>query len=96
MSGEQGDMFGAGAPEPADGLPERGTCRLCGAAIVWIRTNRGRALRVSPMPCDDKVRTVVTDGGEVVRGRESHFATCPRGGEVRQPRPTGKAVRRHG
>ncbi len=77
-----GDLFGSGAPEPAEGVPEPGTCRLCGAAIVWIRTVGGKA-----MPCDAKVLSVTTDAGMQVRGRESHFATCPRAAEVRRPRP---------
>jgi hypothetical protein len=77
-----GDLFGAGIPPTSPGVPEPGTCRLCGAAIVWIVTVGGKA-----MPCDAQVRVVITDAGLQVRGRESHFATCPRAAEVRRPRP---------
>lgn len=54
------------------------TCRGCGAPIVWIKTKAGR-----PNPCDPNIVAVVTDEGEVVRGRISHFATCPKAGEFR-------------
>lgn len=70
-----GDLF-----QPAHPAPEPGICRSCGAAIVWVvTTSRAR------MPCDDKIRTLVTDEGVIVRGRESHFATCPNANEHRGP-----------
>lgn len=48
-------------------------CRGCGQPMVWIKSPKGR-----PIPCDPAVITVVTDAGEVVKGRVSHFATCPK------------------
>ena len=48
------------------------TCRSCGAEIVWVTTPAGKQ-----MPLDPHVLTVVADGGETVRGRVSHFASCP-------------------
>lgn len=88
-------LFGSGEPDHvAPGVPEPGTCRLCGAAIVWIRTAADKA-----MPCDPPMLTVVTDAGLTVRGRVSHFATCPRAGEARKPRtgtPSPDRVTRHG
>lgn len=60
-------------------MPDNATCRGCGAHIVWIRTKAGRL-----NPCDPKELAVVTEAGEVVRGRVSHFATCPRAGEFRR------------
>lgn len=53
-------------------------CKSCNAEIVWIRTKGGRM-----MPCDPKVLTVVTDAGETVRGRETHWNTCPCAGQHR-------------
>jgi hypothetical protein len=47
-------------------------CRSCGAKISWIVTKSGKK-----NPVDHDYKTIVTDEGEVVRGRESHFATCP-------------------
>jgi hypothetical protein len=54
-------------------------CRSCNAEIVWIKTKAGKL-----MPLDPPVLTVVTDQGETVRGRESHWATCPGAGEHRR------------
>lgn len=47
-------------------------CKSCGAAIVWGKAAAGKAI-----PLDPAVLSVVTEAGEVVRGRISHFATCP-------------------
>lgn len=52
---------------------ERGTCRSCGAEIVWGLTEGGAAIPLNP-----RLLTVIDDAGRVVRGRETHFATCPR------------------
>lgn len=58
-------------------------CRSCGAPIEWVKTPQGRWMPVNPGE-----RVVVTAKGEVVRGCEPHWATCPhaehwrrRGGE---------------
>lgn len=48
------------------------TCKGCGASIVWIKTPNGKA-----MPCDNAIETVVTDNGEVIKGRRPHWASCP-------------------
>lgn len=61
-------------------------CRSCAAPIVWIRSPVGKAI-----PCDPAVIVVVTDQGQVVRGRVSHFATCPQAAQHRRPR--GEASR---
>lgn len=58
------------------------TCKSCGASIEWIKTTGGK-----PMPVDAKVITIVTDAGNVVRGRESHFATCPDAAAHRKGKP---------
>lgn len=54
----------------ADGLK---TCGSCGASIVWSKTAHGK-----PIPLDPPLLTIVVDTtGVVVRGRISHFSTCP-------------------
>ena len=47
-------------------------CKTCGAEIVWVTTTAGKR-----MPLDITYKTVVTNDGKVVLGRESHFSTCP-------------------
>lgn len=54
------------------------TCKGCGEQIIWIKTLAGKA-----MPCDPKVKTIITSVGQMYRGYESHFATCPKADELR-------------
>jgi hypothetical protein len=60
------------------GAVSRSTCKWCDAPIVWATTLSGKSI-----PLDPKVYVVgVTVEGhpgvvDFVRGRESHFATCP-------------------
>ncbi|MBE0448775.1 MAG: hypothetical protein IBX64_11890 [Actinobacteria bacterium] len=49
-----------------------GKCKGCGANIEWIVTGNGKRMPVDRAP----YLTIVTDDGEVKRGRASHFATC--------------------
>lgn len=51
-------------------------CRSCAKEITWVRSAAGR-----PIPCDPKVLTLVTDADDVVKGRLTHFATCPQAKE---------------
>jgi hypothetical protein len=55
------------------------TCRGCGESIDWVKTTNGK-----PMPVDTEYVTVVTDKGEVVKGRVSHFATCAQADRFRK------------
>lgn len=58
------------------------TCKGCGATILWVRMpTSGRS-----MPLDSRVKVVITDKGQVVTGRESHFATCPKADAFRASR----------
>lgn len=57
----------------------RGTCRSCGAAIVWAETVRGKR-----MPLDAEYLVLRTQGSpiegrvvEYVDSASSHFSTCP-------------------
>lgn len=54
-------------------------CRGCGAPMEWVKSTTGRNI-----PVDPKRVTVVLDDGQVVTGRVSHFATCPKAGEFRR------------
>lgn len=76
-----------------------GTCRGCGAQILWVVTQKGKA-----MPCNLYVicftpgggpETFVTPDGKVVRGKRSkdgeigyisHFATCPQAKRFKKKR----------
>ena len=49
-----------------------GKCRFCGESILWIRTAENN----KPMPLQRSITTIVNKFGEVVTGRESHFAHC--------------------
>lgn len=57
-------------PEVSDTLPNS-RCRSCGMRIFWGRLNDGSH------PFDPKVLSIGTDTGELVKGRESHFVSCP-------------------
>lgn len=48
-----------------------GTCRSCGAEVLWMTMQSGKK-----NPLDPRRLTVVTDEGVAVSGRSSHFATC--------------------
>jgi hypothetical protein len=61
--------------------PEANTCRSCGAAIIWIVTENGKR-----MPLDERVLTIITDAGKAVKGRQSHFSTCPQAANWRSPK----------
>lgn len=60
-------------------MPDPRPCRSCGKPIVFIATPAGKQL-----PCDAPVLSVVTDAGEVVRGRAPHWASCPAAAEWRK------------
>ena len=56
-----------------------GRCRSCGMRIVWGRQNS------KPHPLDPKVLNIITlDEMEIVRGRESHFVSCPNANQHRK------------
>ena len=57
-----------------------GRCRSCGAEIFWIKNTQTGKL----IPCDPRVRTVITETGNCIKGRETHFATCPQAEEWRK------------
>lgn len=49
-----------------------GTCKSCGAAILWGMTAAGKRI-----PLNTGVVTIIDDEGITRRGRVSHFADCP-------------------
>ena len=48
--------------------------------MVWVKSKAGKAI-----PCDPLLVSIVTNEGEVARGRVSHFATCPNAANFRKP-----------
>ncbi len=58
-------------------------CKTCGAPIVFIES----AKTGKPIPCNEISVLVVTETGDVVRGRTSHFSTCPQAEQHRKERP---------
>ena len=60
-------------------IANAGRCRSCGMRIVWGRQNG------DPHPLDPKVLNIITLGEmENVRGRESHFVSCPNANQHRK------------
>jgi hypothetical protein len=47
-------------------------CKACGAEIEFVKLISGKL-----NPVNKQYKIIITDTGEVLRGRESHFATCP-------------------
>ena len=74
----------------------RGTCRSCGAIIVWPITDSGRKMPVDSEPHPGGNLTVWAQGDvwrvSVIQGNwegpryRPHFATCPDAQSWRQPR----------
>lgn len=62
-------------------------CKSCGAEIDFIRTKAGRLA-----PVNQKRITIVTNSGEVISGRESHFSSCSGANEHRKPKDAKKTV----
>jgi hypothetical protein len=62
------------------------TCRSCGAEIIWIRSEKGRACI-----CDAKPVSGMTADGKVTRVWISHFATCPNAAAHRKPKTEEEA-----
>lgn len=67
--------------------------RGCGAPVIWATTPRGKNIPLDPEPVAGGnlelragIAMVVTADPEVRRYR-SHFASCPKAGELRAPRP---------
>lgn len=63
------------------GEDRKTTCRTCGAPIRFVPSKHGNWI-----PVDERRLTVVTDAGEVVNGRQSHFASCPQAEKWRKER----------
>jgi len=53
-------------------MAEISRCKGCGHPIVWMKTKTGKAMPVNKMQL-----TILTEQGDVVKGYESHFSTCP-------------------
>lgn len=64
------------------GRLDQGTCRGCGAGVLWTVTAGGKKMPLDPKP----VSGIDVESGEVRRVRVSHFATCPNAGDFRRPK----------
>jgi hypothetical protein len=58
----------------------KGTCRSCGAAIVWFKTSAGKNMPVDAAGVTQE--DLVLD----LTRHTSHFATCPQANQHRRPR----------
>lgn len=56
-------------------------CRSCGAPLIWGLTAAGKRMPV------DATDPLLAPIARVVDTYVSHFATCPKAAEHRQPRP---------
>lgn len=74
-----------------------GTCRSCGASIVWARGSWGKAMPLDQCAVSEGNIRINKDGAAVV-GRKgsgpyrSHFATCPQAENWRRPPGGGEAA----
>ena len=70
-------------------MGERGSCRSCGASILWVETSTGKKM---PLDFEPERRFVIeASGGMLATLRNtyvSHFATCKFADQHRKPRET--------
>ena len=76
-----------GSEDAAAGDLERRPCKLCGEAIIIVRSAKGRR---APYNAASRLVAVIDErAGRVlnhVRGHESHFSTCPFADQLRRRR----------
>lgn len=71
-----------------------GTCSSCGAAVLWVRTQAGKAMPLDAAPTLDGNVAMLEGGASRAYGLEdhaaqakrytSHFATCPHADQWRK------------
>ena len=77
-----------------EGGRELPQCSKCGREIMWIETEQRADKPAARAPVDLPILSVITEEGKTVRGRQSHFATCPNAAEFRlKPGPEMDAGR---
>jgi len=54
-------------------------CKKCKATIEFMKTKTGK-----PMPVNPDQRTILLTSGEIARGWEPHWITCPAAGSFRK------------
>ena len=55
-------------------------CKGCGAKINWIQTAKGKMT-----PVDQKEITIYVTGTQtLVKGHQSHWATCPKAADFKR------------
>lgn len=50
------------------------TCKSCGASIVWGKTKAGKSIPLDAEPIGGLLNE---ETGEVMKLRQTHYATCP-------------------
>lgn len=65
------------------------TCRSCQRPIRWVKTRNGKS-----MPVDDKIVTIITQNGDVMKGWQSHFVSCPASEQYRRHRDDQRELER--
>ena len=64
--------------------PNPGTCSTCGAAILWVRTEGGKAMPLDAEPQKRVVLGARTGLAHVLDTYVSHFSTCPQAAQHRR------------
>jgi hypothetical protein len=80
-------------------MSEKGICRSCGAAVLWVRSaTTGALMPLDAVPCEDGNISLVVGMAHVHHGSlfeemlpegprfKSHFATCPSAASHRKPK----------
>lgn len=72
---------------------DRGTCRTCKAAIIWVKTEKGKKMPLDATPTeagmfflDEEDGIALYGRGKQATGYTSHFATCPQANQHRKPK----------
>lgn len=75
------------------GLPVDGTCKSCGAPVIWGKTEQGRAIPLDAKPL--KRFVAVTTGTpplmKLLDTYATHFFTCPEAKKHRKARQASRS-----
>lgn len=67
-------------------MPDPGTCKTCGAAILWAKTPQGKAMPLDAKPEKRVVLDRQTGLAHVLDTYMPHWATCPTSEQHRAPK----------
>jgi len=63
---------------------QRGQCRGCGAAILWIQTPAGKRTPIDAIPLTGWAYSAEWGAWRLIEVHVSHFATCPQAEQFRK------------